>query len=224
MMKNWINVRVAEGNREIPKIRIVESSWNINRITYKGVSNVMFERKNKTYIVILSLIMLISGFLISGCSQDEAEDPNRTVIQKVLELQFTGPDEKFNELLENPKYRVVKNGVEENLEFDKYVEEVYGGYFTESELDFFMRAFGTSYQIFAYDNGYKLSFKGVTIEQHETISNRYNFTAQVGYQKDGGKEETAEVEGIVLFSTKEEGEIGRFKYGNDNGLSDSLKN
>ena len=109
------------------------------------------------------------------------------------------------------------------MEFEKYVKEVYGDYFTVSELDVFMRTFGTTYQFFAYKSGYKLSFKGVTIEQNETISNRYNFTVQVGYQKDGGKEETAEVEGLVLFSTKEEGKIGKFQYGNDNGLSDSLR-
>ena len=59
--------------------------------------------------------MLISGFLISACSQAEVEDPNKTVIQKVLELQFTGPDEKFMDLLSNPKYKMVKNGVEKKI-------------------------------------------------------------------------------------------------------------
>ncbi|MFF2755860.1 hypothetical protein ACFVR1_19385 [Psychrobacillus sp. NPDC058041] len=88
----------------------------------------MYQRKNKTLIVFLTLIMLISGFLISGCSQDETDDPNKTVIQKVLELQFTGPDEKFMDLLWNPKYKIVNNGIEENLELSKYIEELYGGF------------------------------------------------------------------------------------------------
>ncbi|QFG00986.1 hypothetical protein PB01_20530 [Psychrobacillus glaciei] len=179
----------------------------------------MYQRKNKTLIVFLTLIILISGFLISGCSQDETEDPNKTVIQKVLELQFTGPDEKFMDLLWNPKYKTVNNGIGENLELSKYLEKVYGGYFTESELDSFMMAFGTSYQSVADFNGYKLSFKEVSIDRSEKIPNRYTFIAKVGYQKNGGEEKTINVEGEVLFSTKEEGKIGRFSYGNDNGFS-----
>ncbi|MFF2755859.1 hypothetical protein ACFVR1_19380 [Psychrobacillus sp. NPDC058041] len=86
-----------------------------------------------------------------------------------------------------------------------------------------MRAFGTSYQSFADFNGYKLSFKEVSIEQSEKILNRYTFIAKVGFQKNGGEEKTINVEGEVLFSTKEEGKIGRFSYGNDNGFSDILR-
>lgn len=77
------------------------------------------------------------------------------------------------DLLWNPKYKIVNNGIEENPELSKYIEEVYGDYFTESELDFFMRAFGTSSQCFAEFNGYKLSFKEVSIEQSEKILARH---------------------------------------------------
>ncbi|WP_093061434.1 hypothetical protein [Psychrobacillus sp. OK028] len=41
-------------------------------------------------------------FLISACSESDVEDTNIEVIKKVLELQFTGPDEEFMELLWNP--------------------------------------------------------------------------------------------------------------------------
>jgi hypothetical protein len=184
----------------------------------------MYQRKNKTLIVFLTLIMLISGFLISGCSQDETVDPYKTVIQKVLELQFTGPDEKFMDLLWNPKYKSVNNGKEENLELSKYIEEVYGGYFTESELDFFMSAFGTLYQSIADFNGYKLSFKEVSIEQSEKMSNRYTFIATVGFQKNSEGEKTVNVSGEVIFSTKEEGKIGRFQYKGDDGLANIMNN
>ncbi|WP_342539235.1 hypothetical protein MKY15_05700 [Sporosarcina sp. FSL K6-1540] len=183
----------------------------------------MLERKNKTLIVFLTIIMSISGFLISGCSQDETGDPNKVVIQKVLEHQFTGPDKEFMDLLWNPKYKIVENGAERNSELDKYIEEVYGEYFTESQLDFFMRAFGTTYQSFADSNGYTLHFKEASIEQDEQVSNRYTFVAKVGYQKNGDEEKIINVEGLVLFSTKEEGKIGKFQYGNDNGFSDILR-
>lgn len=178
----------------------------------------MFDRRNKTLcIVIFSILAMMSVLLMSGCSQTE-EDPYRTAITKVLEHQFNGPDEKFMELLWNPKYTTVVNNKEENKEFDKYVAEVYGPYFTDSELDLFIAAFATSYQSRAFDTGHKLSLKDITIEQSDKISNRYTFIAKVGYQKNGDEEKIANVEGEVLFSTKEDGKIGRFSYGDDDGL------
>lgn len=173
--------------------------------------------------IFLSLMLLVSGLLIAACSNADAEDANKEVIRKVLEHQFTGPDEEFMELLWNPKYRTVVNNKEENKEFDKYVGEVYGPYFTESGLDFFIAAFATQYPTLAYNTGYKLSFKGVTIEQSEKNPYLYTFIVKVGYQKSGDEEKTANVEGKVVFTTKEEGEIRKFEYGNDDGLSDKLR-
>ncbi|PKH12107.1 hypothetical protein [Planomicrobium sp. MB-3u-38] len=71
-------------------------------------------------------------------------------------------------------------------------------------------------------NDYTLDFKGATIEEAENASNKYTFTAQVGYQKEGGEEEIADVEGVVLFTTAEK-KIGKFQYGKDSGLSDELR-
>jgi hypothetical protein len=174
----------------------------------------MSKYNNKTKsIIFLSLMLLMSGFLIAACSKADAEDPNKEAIEKVLEHQFTGPKEEFMEL----------NNKEENQEFGKYYAEVYGPYFTESGLDSFIAAFAPQYPTFAYYNGYKLSLKNITIEQSENISYRYTFIAKVGYQKNGDEEKTASVEGEVLFSTKEEGKIEGFRYVNDNGLSDLLR-
>ncbi len=127
------------------------------------------------------------------------------------------------DLLWNPTYKIVENGAGRNLELDKFIEKVYGEYFTESQLDSFMRAFGTTYQSFADSSGYTLQFKEASIEQNEQAPNRYTFIAKVGYQKAGEEEQIANVEGIVLFSTKEEGKIGKFQFGKDNGLSDVLR-
>ena len=184
----------------------------------------MSKNNNKTIsIIFLSLMLLMSGFLIAACSKADAEDTNKEAIKKVLEHQFTGPDEEFMHLMWNPKYKTAVNNKEENKEFDKYVAEVYGPYFTDSGLDSFIDAFGTQYPTFAYNTGYKLSFKGVTIEKSEKIPYRYTFIAKVGYQKNGDEEKTANVEGEVIFSTKEEGKIGRFEYGDDDSLSDILR-
>jgi hypothetical protein len=173
--------------------------------------------------IILSLMVLMSIFLVVSCSQKNEDDQYRLAISKVLEHQFTGPDEEFMDLIWNPKYKTVVNNKEENHELDKYIAEEYGPFFTESGLDSFMAAFGTQFPTYAHDSGYKLSLKDVTIEQSENIPYRYTFIAKVGYQKNGEEEKSANVEGEVSFSTKDEGKISVFKYVNDNGLSDDLR-
>lgn len=148
---------------------------------------------------------------------------NKEAIKKILELEFTGPDEKLMDLMWNPKYKTVVNGQEENKELDQYLEEKYGPFFTDSGLHSFIAAYGgTQYQTYAYD-AYKLSFKGVTTEQNENNPRHYTFVAKVGYQKSGEEEKTVNVEGKVLISTEEKGEIEQFQYGNDEGLSEKLR-
>ncbi|MDS8673852.1 hypothetical protein RLJ60_04940, partial [Streptococcus pneumoniae] len=155
----------------------------------------MTQWKNKK-IFFVGIILLV-GLLISACTQAKMEDQNEKVIQKVLELQFSGPDEKLIDLMWNPKYKVVENGVEKNPEFEKYAKEVYGDYFTENELDIFMRTFGTSYQSLAHTNNYNLSFEGISIKKIEKNPNHYEFTAQVGYNKGDGQDGTTEAEGTI---------------------------
>ncbi|RSD28994.1 hypothetical protein [Mesobacillus subterraneus] len=151
-------------------------------------------------------------------------EENKEAIKKILELEFTGPDEKLMDLMWNPKYKTVVNGQEENKEFDQYIEEKYGPYFTESGLQSFIAAFGgTQYHTFAYNSEYQLSFKDAMIEQNENNPRLFTFIAKVGYQKNGEEEKTVNVEGKVLISTEEKGKIGEFQYGNDEGLSDKLR-
>lgn len=146
---------------------------------------------------------------------------NKEAIKKILELEFTGPDEKLMDLMWNPKYKIVVNGQEENKELDQYLEEKYGPFFTGSGLHSFIAAYGgTQYQTYAYYAGYKLSFKGVTTEQNKNNPRLYTFVAKVGYQKSSEEEKTVNVEGKVLIS---EGKVGQFQYGNDEGLLDKLR-
>jgi len=57
-------------------------------------------------------MLIMSWFLISACLKSDVEDTNIEVITEVLELQFTGPDEEFMELIWNPKYTQVVNNNE----------------------------------------------------------------------------------------------------------------
>ncbi|WP_163102813.1 hypothetical protein [Peribacillus alkalitolerans] len=183
----------------------------------------MSRNNNKVKSFLLCLLLIMSGFLIAACSQKEEEDQHKTAIKKVLEHLFTGPDEKFIELLWDPKYRTVVNNKEVNPELDKYIEELYGPYITDSYLNSFLSTMGSQYPTTAYDNGYKLSLKNITINKSENNSTRYTFIAEVGYQKNGDEEKTTNVEGEVIFSSKEKGKIEGFQHMNDNGLSDILK-
>ncbi|MCM3637717.1 hypothetical protein M3152_08280 [Sporosarcina luteola] len=184
----------------------------------------MGNKKRKTInLLFLSLVLLLSGALLGACSKADAEDSNVDVIKSVLKLQFNGPDETLMKLLQDPKYKTVVDGIEVNEEFDKYVAEVYGPYFTEFYLGTFLRMYGIHYPSSAHMSGHKLNLKKVVIEKSENASNRYTFTATVGYTKDGDNEKTANVSGVVLISTKEEGKIGKFEYGGDNGLLKELR-
>jgi hypothetical protein len=159
-------------------------------------------------------------------SNEKATDiiRDKEAIKKILEHEFTGPDEKLMDLMWNPKYKTVVNDKEVNKELDQYLAEKYGPFFTDSGLHSFIAAFGgTQYQTYAYNAGYKLSLKGVTTEQNENNPRLYNFVAKVGYHKSGEEEKTANVEGKILISTKEVGKIEQFQYENDEGLSDKLR-
>ncbi|WP_313247652.1 hypothetical protein [Sporosarcina ureae] len=167
-------------------------------------------------------MLLLTGVLFAACSNTEAGDPNVGIVEKVLMLQFNGPDEKIMDLLQNPDYAKVVDGKQINEEFDEYVTEVYRDYFTEDYLVPFFQTSGLIYPTAAKFSGYTLNLKDTVVKQTEKDSNRYTFTATVGYLKDGEKEKTADVSGVVLFSTKEQGKIGKFEYGEDNGLSKEI--
>ncbi|WP_088011822.1 hypothetical protein [Gottfriedia acidiceleris] len=181
-------------------------------------------------------ILLIAAMMLTACSDSsnttkqkneqstEASsfETSKKAIKKVLENLFTGPDKKLIDLMWNPKYRTVVNNKEENPTFDKYVAKIYGPYISDSYLDPFVSTILSKYTNFAYDNGYKLSLKKISIKQNDTDSSRYTFIAEVTYQKNK-EEKTANVEGKVYFYSKEKGKISVIKIINDNGLSDNLR-
>lgn len=172
---------------------------------------------------LLALAVLLALAILSGCLAAKADDPKMAAIERVLEQQFNGPDEEFLKAMWNPANKQIVDGVEVNAAFEQQVEEKYGEYFTDQELDQFMRVFGTYFPGLADIYGYELCLDEVEIELSETTANRYTFTAEVAFQKAGGKEQHAEVKGVVLFSNVQKGKIGKFTYTDDEGLSERLK-
>ncbi|MTH53663.1 hypothetical protein GKZ89_09630 [Bacillus mangrovi] len=162
---------------------------------------------------LLKITICMALVLLAGCSKPE--ETNKETIKKVLEQELTAPDKELTEITQDP---------EKNEKLDQYLEKNYGPYFTEAGLQNFIAAYGgTQYHSYADHSGYKLSFKDVTFEQDESDSNLYTFAARVGYMKSGEEEKTANVEGKVIFSAEEKGQIEAFQYGNDDGLSDILR-
>ncbi|PIC89347.1 hypothetical protein CSV71_10525 [Sporosarcina sp. P21c] len=170
----------------------------------------------------ISLLLLLIGILFAACSKAEAEDPNAAVIEKVLTIQFNSPDKKLMDFLQEPKYTNSVDGKEENVELDRYIMEVYGDYFTEDYLIPFIQTWGLIYPTAADFSGHELDLKDVIVKRAAADSNQYTFTATVGYLKDDEQEKTADVSGIVLFSSKEKGKIGKFEYGEDHDLYKEL--
>lgn len=173
-----------------------------------------------------SALLLLSSTLLIACSAESEEipDPHLKSIKRVLELQFTGPDEELMDLIWNQKYTTIVEGKEVNKKLDTYIKDVYGPYFTDFYLEGFMNMTGLTYPSSAYLEDYTLQLKDAEVAPDETIANRYTFTATVGYKKSNAKEKTAEVSGIVLFSTEEPGNIGKFEYTEDDGLLNAMSN
>lgn len=173
-------------------------------------------------VVFMYFILLLTGVLFAACSNAETEDRNVGIVENILKLQFNGPDQKIMDFLQHPDYTKVVDGTEVNDEFEQYITEVYGDYFTKDYLIPFFQTAGLVYPVTAELSGYELSLKDTVVKQSEKASNRYTFTATVGYTQDGEKEKTADLSGVVLFSTNEKGKIGKFEYGEDNGLYKEL--
>lgn len=180
------------------------------------------KRLNVCKAAIMGFMVVLAGGLSAACSTTEATDQNIDIVEKVLELQFNGPDERLMELLQNPEYTTIVEDQQVNEELDAYINDVYGEYFTEDYLVPFFQTAGLMYPTAADFSGYELQMKDVVVKQAEKVSNRYTFTATVGYVKPGEQEKVADVSGVVLFSTSEKGKIGKLDYGEDDGLYKEL--
>lgn len=179
------------------------------------------------------LFLLISAFLIAGCSQEgTAEgnvpiDHNEKAIEAVIEQEFNGPDKKFRQLwnaametqpadpnqeeydayTQSPVYKALTH----------YMEETYASYFTTNGYDNFIR----SAPAFAYsfsEGDYQLSVSDIEIIQHAQESTFYTFTFQVNYEN--GETASFNFEGEAIVP--KEGKIGKISFQDKDGLLQKL--
>lgn len=174
--------------------------------------------------------LIFASLLIAGCSADgapedtgaeaqETADKSEQAIRAVIEKEFNGPDEKYNELwnameeaqvsdqyiddyeafLESPEYQ----------ELMSYMEETYASYFTENGYDNFINA-APAFTYSGFDHDYELSTSDIEIVQSENGPTLYDFTFQVEYTDENGESSQFDFEGDAI--APEEGKIGTIAY------------
>ncbi|ALX50426.1 hypothetical protein [Lentibacillus amyloliquefaciens] len=187
-----------------------------------------------TSLIIISLLFLssTSGLFLGNDKQmaNESAPSNEIVatIRKVLETQFTGPDEELIQLLNAPEnMTIIGKGVESsdeekqtNTELESYLNEKYKDHFTENMYSDFIGKYAMGFQTSAHENGYRLEVADISIDQSENNENIYDFSVTVQYQKDDGEKNEAEVTGNAHMK---DGKIGNMEYLDDEGLSQALK-
>ncbi|UOQ83432.1 hypothetical protein [Gracilibacillus salinarum] len=169
--------------------------------------------------------LLLATFSLASCSSESqtiAEDNNITTIKTVLQEQFTGPDLEMINLLEKPENAsIIKeeetSPPENPTALDKLLEKKYKTYFTDTMYDKFIGAYAMDFQTSAYYGNYQISVKNIDVKQSESAESSYDFRVNVLYQKEGNKEEKAEISGKAIVN--EESRIAKIDYLDDGDLT-----
>ncbi|MDN3451537.1 hypothetical protein QMA09_15160 [Planococcus sp. APC 3906] len=183
------------------------------------------------------LLLIFASAVITGCSAtgadpEETADKSEQAIQAVIEKEFNGPDEKYEELLDaameaqiSEKYSEDYEAYLESPEYEAlmgYMEETYAPYFTDNGYDNFINQAAFMYSTF--DGEYQLSTSAIEIAQNEKEPTLYDFTFQVEYTDENGESSQFNFEGDAI--APEEGKIGKIQYldGFEDGLLAKLQN
>lgn len=188
----------------------------------------MRNERYKTFL--FKFLLIVSLILISGCSfGTESKDTNTSTLEKVLEHLLNGPHDELIELVNDPANQTIigigeKNEEKQNndgaSELDDYLQDLYGLHFTDNAYERFYRLYPLEYQLYAYENDYKMSIDTIDVEESDKKNKRYDFTALVtitDVSEDEASSKKVEVEGYANFS--QEGKITRFNISDDNGLT-----
>ncbi|MFD1851278.1 hypothetical protein [Oceanobacillus bengalensis] len=192
------------------------------------MKNVIHKQSNFYRITLAFLLFGILLFVV-GCSSDDelpssSQDENLTTLETVLENTFTGPNQKLNELLEDPNNATIigedseTKSPESPTELDLFLEERYQSHFTDDMFGEYIGTYALSYH--PSENN-SMEIDSIDIQQNETDEITYDFTTKVQYQKAGNEPNIYNVTGQANFS--EEGKIAGFEFFSDEGLSEALR-
>ncbi|REB07264.1 hypothetical protein DVB69_10475 [Sporosarcina sp. BI001-red] len=202
--------------------------------------------KNFGLVTATILVCMISV----GCTQGSATEKIETVsapktetaavsntekeikiIEAVLQEELNGPDELYIQLSEAAMGGTELDSVkqkENEMKLESYMKEKFLPYYTEEGLK---RARGTN-MLYQYQSQFepdsesaiKLIDSEVKQSEIDTASNQYHVKATVEYTSPDEEPSLHELEGKVIFSTKE-GKIGVIQFGQmDSSLSKKIRN
>lgn len=207
----------------------------------------MFFLKNNEHVSVKKafgiLFLVFTSLLIVGCSAsgtsedngaaaEETADKSEQAIRAVIEKEFNGPDEKYNELwVEMEEAQVSDKYIDdyeaflESTEYQNlmnYMKETYAPYFTENGYDTFINTSAFMYS--GFDHDYKLNLSNLEIVQNESETTLYNLTFQVEYTDQNSESSQFDFEGEAI--APEQGKIGKIEYldGYEDGLLQELRN
>lgn len=155
------------------------------------------------------------------------------IIEAVLQEELNGPDEQFIQLAEEAMGGNELDGVKQKeyeMKLDSYLKEKFLPYYTEEGF----KSTQSTNMIYHYQYRFEPDSKGkiklidseVKQSEIDTASNQYHIKATVEYSSPDEEPSLHELEGKVIFSTKE-GKIGVFQVGQfqtDSTLSKKIQN
>ena len=168
-----------------------KSRWNhisLAKKIFRGKSGVA------TSFVLMCLLLV-------GCSQDEPQDKNIELIQAVLEYDLNTPNKEAiqarNDLFK--WYEGQQGSLPFSKEYDAYLKDNYGPYFSESGYDKFVLTQELMFHLAADKYDYQTTVSKIDVEQNKDTPTNYYFTVYIDYAKKGKDKVNAEITGIAIL-------------------------
>lgn len=150
----------------------------------------------------VALFIVLICLLVTGCSQAEPQDKNKEVIQGFLEYELNAPNEEAIRKIEDLDKWAEEQQESGPLssEYDTYLKDTYGPYFTDSGYDRFVST--NQALIFhgaANKYDYQTTVTKIEVEQNKETPTNYYFTAYIDYEKKGNEKINGEITGIAVI-------------------------
>ncbi|TDQ34588.1 hypothetical protein [Aureibacillus halotolerans] len=142
--------------------------------------------KHKLGLALLLVLLLVAG----GCSSQ-----TDSVIETVLNQQFSGPDEELIALLEDPENLAIIGDDEQkrapsSTDLEDYLQETYGSLIIENSYQEIVSN-AVHIQTAAAENNYSLKAEDFQLNQSDANEKEYDFSFDVVYE---GNENSGEQE------------------------------
>lgn len=154
-----------------------------------------------------------SGFYTEMLHISNEDSDRGAIAWGILQEQFGRTDHKLNKLLagsENPL---------DNKPLVEYLNKKYSS-FSKVGLEKFITSLGFVYPAIAAENGYELSVGEIEVEQDEIETTSYKTSVVVHYKKEGGKQQSAIVKGVININ---DGPVEKLEILDDGGLKEGLQ-